>query len=282
MDVDDLYALPNDRFVPERGTLAKALRADGRRDEAKDVAALRKPSVAAWAINQLVRTQGDAVDELVAAGDALRGAHADLVGGRGDVQALRTATERERGAVDTLLDAVRRLLCPDGPALSDAVVERVADTLHSAALDDDAREQVRGGRLERELRHVGLGLGEGAAAPAKAQKRGGSPRRAAAPKGQPVTRGEEAERRERAEAERAEGERAQALEAARAAGATARRRDERAARALRAAEERRDKAEQALRDADAQLDVARKEADDAAGEHRRARDELDRARETLG
>jgi len=104
MDVDDLYALPNDRFVPERGTLAKALRADGRRDEAKDVAALRKPSVAAWAINQLVRTQGDAVDELVAAGDALRGAHADLVGGRGDVQALRTATERERGAVDTLLD----------------------------------------------------------------------------------------------------------------------------------------------------------------------------------
>lgn len=133
MDVDDLYALPLDRFVPERGTLAKALRADGRRDEAKDVAALRKPSVAAWAINQLVRTQGDAVDELVAAGDALRGAHADMVGGRGDVQALRTATERERGAVDTLLDAVRRLLCPDGPALSDAVVERVADTLHSAA-----------------------------------------------------------------------------------------------------------------------------------------------------
>lgn len=176
MDVDDLYALPLDRFVPERGTLAKALRADRRRDEAKDVAALRKPSVAAWAINQLVRTQGDAVHELVAAGDALRGAHADLVGGHG----------------------------------------------------------------------------------------------------------EEAERRERAEAERAEGERAQALEAARAAGATARRRDERAARALRAAEERRDKAEQALRDADAQLDVARKEADDAAGEHRRARDELDRARETLG
>lgn len=46
MDVDDLYALPLDRFVPERGTLAKALRADRRRDEAKDVAALRKPSVA--------------------------------------------------------------------------------------------------------------------------------------------------------------------------------------------------------------------------------------------
>ncbi|MDQ3409608.1 MAG: hypothetical protein M3469_06460, partial [Actinomycetota bacterium] len=89
MDVDDLYALPLDRFVPERGTLAKALRADRRRDEAKDVAALRKPSVAAWAINQLVRTQGDAVHELVAAGDALRGAHADLVGGRGDAQAMR-------------------------------------------------------------------------------------------------------------------------------------------------------------------------------------------------
>ena len=61
MEPDDLYGLPLDRFVAERGALAKALRADGRRDEASRVAALRKPSVAAWAVNQLARTQRPAM-----------------------------------------------------------------------------------------------------------------------------------------------------------------------------------------------------------------------------
>ena len=58
MDVDELFGLPLDEFIPERTALAKSLRAEGRRDEAKEVAATRKPSVAAWAVNQLVRTQG--------------------------------------------------------------------------------------------------------------------------------------------------------------------------------------------------------------------------------
>ena len=54
---DDLYGLPLDAFVPERDALAKRLRAEGRRDEAAEVKALRKPSVAAWAVNQAVRSQ---------------------------------------------------------------------------------------------------------------------------------------------------------------------------------------------------------------------------------
>jgi hypothetical protein len=154
MDVDDLYGLPLDRFVDARGALAKALRGDGRREEAKQVAVLRKPSVAAWAVNQLVRTQRAAVGELLAAGDALRDAHAELMAGRRDPAGLRTASERERAAVDVLLDAARGLLTSEGRASSETVLERVAATLHSGALDDDARDQLRSGRLERELRHV--------------------------------------------------------------------------------------------------------------------------------
>ncbi|MGH2841808.1 MAG: hypothetical protein ACRDKY_13385, partial [Solirubrobacteraceae bacterium] len=79
MDASDLYGLPLDRFVPERGALAKALKSEGRRDEAAGVAGLRKPSVAGWAVNQLVRTQGRDVQELFDAGDALRDAQADLL-----------------------------------------------------------------------------------------------------------------------------------------------------------------------------------------------------------
>jgi hypothetical protein len=114
MDVNDLYGLPLDRFVDARGELAKALRGDGRREEAKEVAGLRKPSVAAWAVNQLVRTQRAAVGELLAAGDALRDAHAELMAGRRDPAGLRTASERERAAVDVLLDAARGLLTSEG------------------------------------------------------------------------------------------------------------------------------------------------------------------------
>jgi hypothetical protein len=54
-EADELYGLALDAFVPERDALAKRLRADGRRDEANEVKALRKPSVAAWAVNQAVR-----------------------------------------------------------------------------------------------------------------------------------------------------------------------------------------------------------------------------------
>jgi hypothetical protein len=172
MEPDDLYALPFDRFVPERAALAKALRADKRRDEAAEVAALRKPSVAAWAVNQLVRTRGPAIEGLFEAGDALRGAQADLLAGRGDGRTLRAAAEREREAVGRLLADAGGLLSSEAAKFSGSVVERIADTLHAAALDEDAREQVRGGRLERELRHVGLGLGESpGAAPAPAARR---------------------------------------------------------------------------------------------------------------
>src|SRR5438094_10544964 len=114
MEPHDLYGLPLERFTEERNSLAKALRKEGRRDEAAEVAALRKPSVAAWAVNQLVRTQRRAVAELFAAGDALREAHDQVLAGRGDGTLLRSAVERERTAVDALGVAARGLLTSDG------------------------------------------------------------------------------------------------------------------------------------------------------------------------
>ncbi|HWC27324.1 MAG TPA: hypothetical protein VG474_12125, partial [Solirubrobacteraceae bacterium] len=268
MQPDDLYGLPLERFIEERTALARALRADKRRDEARAVAALRKPSVAAWAVNQLVRTQGAAVAELFEAGDALREAQAHLLGGRGDGRALRAAGERERQAVRTLVEAARGLLSSDGHELSAAVIERVADTLHAAALDESAREQVRPGRLERELQHVGLGLGE---SPFAAQPPA-PPEREAAPR----AGRERAVREAREQAAAAERERAAARKAARSAEAAARRREERTAHALRAAHERRERAARALEQADAALAAARAEAEAAAEEHRRARAALDR------
>jgi hypothetical protein len=294
MQPDDLYGLALEQFIPERGALAKALRAEKRRDEAAAVAALRKPSVAAWAVNQLVRSQGSSIQELFAAGDELREAQARLLAGSGDGKALRAANERERAAVDELVQAARGLLSSDGHELSPAVVERVADTLHAAALDEGAREHVRGGRLERELRHVGLGLGEAAdpfaIAPPAPRQRAAKPAAGAdapAPAKPPAPRkpkpppaderraAREQAKHQREERQRREREHAEARKAARSAEVAAKRRAERAGHALKAAQERRARAAQALGQADEALAAAESEAQEAAAAHAAAQAALE-------
>ena len=258
VDVDDLYGLPLDEFVPARNALARELRNSGRREEAGEAGGVRKPSVAAWAVNQLARTQKREVGELFDAGDALRAAHEDVLAGRGGGGELRDAVERERAAVDALTGASRGLLTSQGHELSQTIIDRVADTLHAAALDDDARAQVTDGRLERELRHVGIGLATAGTLPARAP----APAR---PKKPAIDRGAE---------QRAERERAEARAAARATEREARRRLERAERATQVAAERRDRAAKSLDDAQAQLS-------DADAELEEARDQLGEAEEAL-
>ena len=109
MDTEGLYGLPLERFTAERNALAKQLRQEGERDRAAEVAKLQKPSVAAWAVNQLVRTQQRDVTALFKAGDALQKAQADVLAGRGDAGSLRTAADAERAALDGLTAKARGL-----------------------------------------------------------------------------------------------------------------------------------------------------------------------------
>src|SRR4051794_23917258 len=204
-DADDLYGLPLEQFVPERAALGKALRAQGNRDEAARVAKLPRPSVAAWAVNQLVRTQRAAVDELFEAGDAVIEAQSALVSGSGDAVAMREAAQRERAAVDDLVATARGLLGSSGNELSQTMLDRISDTLNAAALDEDARAQVRDGRLVRELRHVGFAGAFGTPAPAPPASAARGPRAPAARKPARPGPDRDAARRER-EAERKRAE----------------------------------------------------------------------------
>ncbi len=281
MEPDDLYGLPLERFVPERTALARALRADGQRQQAADAVGLRKPSVAAWAVNQLVRTQSRALASLYDAGDKLHQAQAEVLAGRGDGRALRVAADRKRVAVDALVIAARGLLTSDGHELSASVIDRVAETMHAAALDDDARATVRQGRLERELRHVGFGVDAGGAAPAlrrRGKPKAHRPETAVDAPGEPEHGEAQRMARAEAEAERVQRERAKA---ARANESRTRRLAADAQGAARAAQERRERAALALRDADAALAQARAQAEAANDAHRRAQEELTRRAEGL-
>ncbi len=264
MDADELYGLPLDRFVPERAALAKQLRSAGDRAGATEVAALSKPSVAAWAVNQLVRTQPRAIKELYAAGDALTETQEQLMAGNGDARSLREANSRERAAVDALIVLARGLLSSEGNELSPAVLDRVSETLNAAALDGDARAEVRDGRLLRELQHAGLGaVGVSTSGVVRAARTAKPARPAPArPERGPDLR----------EAERA---RVEARRAARVAEAEARRRSEVAERAVHAAEQRREVAAKALEEAEERLGRAKAEAAGADEAHARAKAELE-------
>lgn len=268
MNVDELYGLPLERFVPERNTLARELRAADRRDEAAAVAALRKPSVAARAVNRLAREQRQQLRELFTAGDTLSEVQTSVLAGRADARALSEAAERERAAVSALVDAARALLAAEGLALSASVLERVGETLHAAALDNEARELVDQGRLERELRHVGLGMGVGGDL-------------AVPPQRKPADARDETEARKQAEAQdRAQAQRrAEAHTQAKTTEADARHEAERTAKAVNAAERKRARAAEALQVAEEALTAARQAARTAGKAHRNAERELRRLQE---
>jgi hypothetical protein len=251
-DPSELYGLPLDRFVAERQALAKKLRGEGNKDEAARVTALRKPSVAAWTVNQLARTQGPSIAALFDAGDELQRAQSDLLAGRRAASALRDASRREREAVEELTEVARGLLSSDGHEPTQATLDRVGETLRAAALCEEARGEVARGCLARELRQVGFGAGDGGGLVGGGPGRVGDAGRAG-----DAGRGGDAGR-------------AEALRSARRAEAAARRAAEQAARQVDTAQERRDRAAEALHEADEALGAARERAEDAAAALRQA------------
>lgn len=160
MEVDELYSAPFDEFIARRDALAKSLRADGRREDADAVKKLRKPALSAWALNQLPR---EALEGLIAAGAALRQARG------GDT--LRDATREERTEVEDLASQATALLRQAGHPVTDKTAGEIRDTLHAAALDEEAREELVGGRLTAPRRAVGVFGGAAAAAPAAKRQR---------------------------------------------------------------------------------------------------------------
>jgi hypothetical protein len=191
-EVDRLFGLGPESFVAARNEAARRLRKEGDAGAAARITALRRPSLSAWAVNQLARARGPQVEELLEAGRRLRAAHQEAVSG-GGAAALRAATRAEREAVAGLVAAAVEVLESTGHTTTEATRERVAATLHAAAADPAAAELVRRGRLTHDLDPTGFGTpdgldaaleawagAEGAAADAQAEAADGAGARAGA------------------------------------------------------------------------------------------------------
>jgi len=149
-EVDKLYGLSPEEFTAARDRLAKELKAAGDQSGATAVKALRRPTVAAWAVNQVVRRDPKGADALLEVGDELRKAQRRALSGVSGGGGLREATDRRRKAVRNLLKGAEAILHEAGRSSAGAV-EAVQATLDAASTDETAGRLVREGRLAKEL-----------------------------------------------------------------------------------------------------------------------------------
>ena len=257
---DELYGLAPGEFTEARDALVKRLRADKERELANQVKGLRRPTVAAWALNQLVRNRRKDVEALLAAGEELREAQEQLVGG-GDRSAFQRAAAKERELVAKLARDAASLAAEAGVGSSQGLEEKLISTLHAAALDEETAAELGAGRVLRERQAV-AGFGGGFdVAPAPSKPVPKRAKQAKPPK-------EDAAKKERAAA--AEAKAREELSAARLEERKAGRERDTAAKAAARAAERARKAEERAAETARRLDEAREELEKAQDQERAA------------
>lgn len=243
---DELYGLPPGEFTRERNARVKEVRKGGDREAADAIQGLRKPTVAAWALNQLSRRRPKDVERLVKAGEELRAAQEELLAG-GERAGFQKAANRERELVADLSNDATAMASEAGER-GGGLQEKIAETLHAAALDEETADELRAGRLVREREAIGgFGAPGGGPAPspkpAVAKPKAGGKKPASKPaKGKASAEARRREATTKAEARRREAaaktEERQRVSAAQTAERHARRALEQAERALEHAEER--------------------------------------------
>ena len=148
-DAAALFREPPEGFVAARDSLVARLRDAGRDDDAAVVKALRKPTVVAWALNQLIDRDPDGVRGLLDAGAEVRAAQqAALSSKRGATERLRAAGIARKEAVSDLAVIATGALAGAGRA-SDAHADAIVRALETCSVDPAAGAALAAGTLER-------------------------------------------------------------------------------------------------------------------------------------
>jgi hypothetical protein len=142
-EIDRLYSAPLDDFISCRNELTRELKATGHKREAEKMARMLKPTLPAWAVNQLAREHADAISELAKLSEP--------DGGAFDVTAWRQIGNRRTELVARLTRAAGDLIERAGHAAAPATLHRVTRTLQAASPD-----VLIEGRLTKDLEPTGL------------------------------------------------------------------------------------------------------------------------------
>ncbi|HEX2382887.1 MAG TPA: hypothetical protein VHI95_09640 [Acidimicrobiales bacterium] len=96
-----LYSLDPKDFVTARDLLAKKLRDEDEKEEAKLIKALRRPTIPVWALNQVARERPDQVNEVVAASSEAQAAKD---------KDIRDALARRRDRLHDVMVSARQII----------------------------------------------------------------------------------------------------------------------------------------------------------------------------
>jgi hypothetical protein len=139
-----LYALPRERFTEERNKLAARFRREGRALEAADVLRLQKPTLGAWALNQLAAHDSRRLTAVFDAGDRMRRA---LASKPADVVALQSASRARARAVRAAVAAAASHLERAGHVATHTLLGSLDTMLRLASTDPRLQRALTRGRL---------------------------------------------------------------------------------------------------------------------------------------
>lgn len=142
-ELDTLFAAPPTRFIEERKRIVAALKGTGRKDEAKAVEKIPRPSVAVWTVNQIAQRDPELVRRLGATTERLKVAAGPEYGAA--AAELRQIIDDLRGEAAAVLAAAGHEGA--GPHL----VQRVIANLRAAAGSAETRATLEQGRLQRDV-----------------------------------------------------------------------------------------------------------------------------------
>lgn len=266
-EADKLYQAPLAEFTAARNALAARIKAAHGADAAAHVKALVKPSIAAWVLNQLYWRHQAEFMALLMAGDALRLAQQQRLGGA-EVD-VAPPTRARQSAMDTLLALATDILKDGGHAPSPDMRQRLLGSLDALAAYGTGSLAPRAGRLTEDVPAPGFAAFAGLAIPAPADGEDSGPAAAAASRPAPVKLSVVARRsKEKAQALVAQAEAAVAearAEAARAADALAKAEGD-----WQAARDRLLEAQKAVGEATTGEQTSRADRDERRRDHARA------------
>jgi hypothetical protein len=123
-EIDRLYSLPLDEFTAARNALAKQAGAEG-----AAIRGLEKPSIAAWAVNQLYWQHRGEYDALIDAAEKVRSAHKAVLSGRsGD---LRDTGQEHEKQLEIATKEALATLTGQGHPVTDATKQSIVTTLRA-------------------------------------------------------------------------------------------------------------------------------------------------------
>jgi hypothetical protein len=150
---DELYALPPADFTAARDRYVAEARNAGDQAAARELAALRRPTVSAWLVNLFALREAASLEELIALGGAIRDAQGSVPPAQ-----LRDLSAQRRRALDEAVASAQALAASSGGAApSRQHVAEAESTLSAAMADESAADQVRGGRVLKPLSYSGFG-----------------------------------------------------------------------------------------------------------------------------